>query len=142
DQMEKIATALKSSQKEYDKALVDAVVGPIKGITKEIKDVRKSMLGGEPIPKDFDEKVKGIQDAFVKKRDTADVNALKGLSSAIKKILTEEQFSKAAELARKFVEKESKPNAKNTDEQFFNFYVLQIFIRYPRILPLMEEMKK
>jgi predicted HicB family RNase H-like nuclease len=142
DQLEKISAAVKSSQKDYDKALADAAVPPIKEISKEIKDVRKSMISGSSIPKDFDDKVKAIQEAFVKKRDTADFNSLKGLSEAIKKILTDEQFAKAADLARKFVEKDSKPNAKNTDDKFFNFYVMQLFMRYPRILPLMEEMKK
>ena len=142
DQIDRLTAAVKTSQKEYDKALVDATVQPIKGIAGEVKEVRKTMISGAAIPKDFDDKVKGLQDAFVKKRDTADYDALKSLTSAIKKIMTDEQFSKSAEMSRKFVEKDSKPNSKNTDDKFFNFYVLQIFMRYPRIVPLLEEIKK
>ena len=142
EQIDKITAAIKTSQKDYDKALADAAVPPIKELAKDIKDVRKKMLAGAPIPKDFDDKVKGIQDAFVKKRDTADYNSLKSLSEIVKKVFTDEQFKKAAEISRKFVEKDSTPNTKNTDDKFFNFYVMQIFIRYPRIVPLLEEMKK
>jgi hypothetical protein len=142
DQIDKLAAAIKSSTRDYDKALADAAVSPIKEMAKDIKDVRKKMLSGEAIPKEFDDKVKGIQDAFVKKRDAADYSSLKSLSDAAKKILTDEQVAKASELSRKYIEKDAKPNSKNTDDKFFNFYVLQIFIRYPRIVPLLEEIKK
>ena len=37
----------------------------------------------------------------------------------------------------------AKPTEKDADEKVFNFYVRQVFIGYyPRIVPLLEEMKK
>src|SRR5438105_4089862 len=46
DQIDKITAEIKKSQKEYDKALAEATVQPIKGIASDVKDVRKKMLAG------------------------------------------------------------------------------------------------
>src|SRR5947207_1203347 len=61
DQIDKLVDAIGKSQKEYNKALADAAVPPIKDIAKEIKETRQKMLGGDPIPKEFDDKVKKLQ---------------------------------------------------------------------------------
>src|SRR5438105_8233382 len=64
DQVDKIVAIIEKSQKDYNKALADAAVPPIKEIAKDIKDTRKKMVSGDPIPKDFDEKVKKLQNDY------------------------------------------------------------------------------
>src|SRR5947208_2823337 len=54
DQIDKLITTIKKSQADYDKALADAAVPPIRQISKDIKDTRRRMLEGGAIPKDFD----------------------------------------------------------------------------------------
>jgi hypothetical protein len=140
DQLDQIIVVVKKHQDDYNKKLADAAVPPIKQIAKEIKETRRKMLAGGTIPKDFDEKVKKQQDDFVKRRNQEDFNTLKGLAEAVKKILNKDQFAKAVTIAKKFLEDQGK-DVKGDDDKFFNYYVLGTLIVYPRIVPLLEDMR-
>jgi hypothetical protein len=140
DQLDQIIVIVKKAQDDYNKKLADAAVPPIKEIAKEIKETRRKMLAGATIPKDFDEKVKKHQEAFVKRRNQEDFNTLKGLAEAVKKVLTKEQFTKAVSIAKDFLEKQGK-EVKGEDDKFFNYYVLGTLITYPRIVPLLQDMR-
>ncbi len=142
DQIDRIVAVLEKSQREYNRALADAAVPPIRSIAKDIRETRGKMLTGSPIPKDFDEKVKKLQDEFVSRRNKTDVDTLKNLAQAVKSVLTPEQVGTAASLSRKALSEDGKPTAKGTDDQFFNFYVLNVLIKYPRAIPLLQDMKK
>jgi hypothetical protein len=143
DQLGKIIPIVKKAQTDYNSKLADAVVPPIRKIASEIKDTREKMLATHSgVPKDFDEKVKKLQEDFVKKRKAEDNATLKSLSDSIKAVLTKEQVAKAASLARKLTEEDGKPTQKGTDDQFFNLYVLGAIGLYPRIVPLLEDMRK
>src|SRR2546421_2147255 len=78
DQLEQIIAGMKVYQQAYNKALTDVVMPPLREIAKDIKETRAKMLKGGEVPSDLDAKVKKIQDAFIKKRDTVEVNTLKG----------------------------------------------------------------
>lgn len=142
DQRDSIIEALKQFRAAYNKVLVDTVVPPLREISKEVKETRGKMLKGGSVPPDLDEKVKKIQAAYVKKRDTVEFNTLKGMSETIKKILTSSQFLTAADLARKGTTVDGKPTARGDDDKFFNLFILNVFLRYPRILTLLEDVKK
>jgi len=142
DQLEQIIAAIKVFQLAYNKTLVDTVMPPLKEITKDIKETRSKMLKGAPIPSDLDEKVKKLQEAFVKKRDTVEYNTLKGMADTFKKILSASQVATAVALAKKATEVDGKPSAKGEDDKFFNLYVLNVFLRYPRIMILLEDIRK
>src|SRR2546425_3157940 len=57
DQLDLLLSTLKAYQIEYNKALADAIVPPLKELAKDIKETRVKMLKGDPIPSDLDEKV-------------------------------------------------------------------------------------
>jgi hypothetical protein len=137
DQIEQIISALKQFQGAYNKVLADSVVPPVKEIAKEIKETRARMLKGASVPSDLDDKVKKLQDAYIKKRDAVEYNTLKGTADAIKKILSSSQVATAASLAKK-----ATPSAKGEDDKFFNLYVMNVFLRYTRIVLLLEDVRK
>ena len=142
DQLDQIIAAIKVYQVAYNKTLVDTVMPPLKEIAPDIKETRTKMLKGAPIPTDLDEKVKKLQDAYVKKRDTVEYNTLKGMAETFKKILSASQFTTAAGLAKKATEVEGKPTVKGEEDKFFNLFVLNVFLRYPRIMTLLEDIRK
>jgi len=143
DQLDKIIPIVKKAQTDYNAKLAEAAVPPIRKIASEIKETREKMLATHSgVPKDFDEKVKKLQAEFVKRRKAEDNATLKSLSDSIKAILTKEQVSTASSLARKLTEEDGKPTQKGSDDQFFNLYVLGTIVVYPRIVPLLEDMRK
>ncbi len=141
DQITQIISVIKEWQNKYNKQLADAAVPPIKSIAAEIKETRKKMLAGASIPKDFDEKVKGIQDKFIERRNTAEFDTVKGMAESIKKILKPDQVKTAEKLAKDYVASINEKGKEPPKLNYFNVYVLSIFIQYPRILPLLEQMK-
>ncbi len=142
DEIDRIIAAVEKSQRDYNKALADATVPPIRGIATDIRATRQKMLAGASIPKDFDEKVKQLQDDYVKRRDNAQADTLSKLSGALRAIITQDQLATAASIARKALTENGTPTAKGTDDQFFNYFVLKVFVGYPRIVPLLQDMKK
>jgi hypothetical protein len=143
EQLDKIIAVLKKAQTEYNSKLQEAAVPPVRNLAKEIRDTRQTMLEKHTtVPKDFDEKVKKIQSDFTKRRDAEDATTLKSVSDSIRAILKEDQIATAVSIARKFAEQDGKPTMKGADDKFFNLYVLGTFILYPRIVPLLEDMRK
>jgi hypothetical protein len=143
EQLDKIIAVLKKAQTDYNSKLREAAVPPIKDMAKEVRAVRQKMLETHSaVPKDFDEKVKKVQSDFTKRRDTEDANTLKSVSDSIRAILTQDQIDKGVAVAKRFAEVDGKPTMKGADEKFFNLYVLGTFIVYPRIVPLLEDMRK
>jgi hypothetical protein len=143
EQLDKIIATLKKAQEQYNSKLTEAAVPPIRQLAKEIKETRQKMLTTHSlVPKDFDEKVKKIQNDFTKQRDEADKTTLKSVSDSIRAILTKEQIDMGVSFAKKFTEEGGKQTKKGSDEQFFNLFVLGTFILYPRIVPLLEDMRK
>lgn len=143
EQLDKITSTLKAVQDAYNAKLTEAAVPPLRLLAKDIKETREKMLATHSgVPKDFDEKVKKLQSDFTKRRDAEDKATIKSLSDSIKAVLTKEQIVTAVSIARKFSEVDGKPTKKGTDDQFFNLYVLGTFIVYPRIVPLLQDMRK
>jgi hypothetical protein len=142
EQLEKIIAEVKKHQDAYNRRLADTLVPPIQRIARDIKETRRKLLTGGDIPKDFDEKVKKIQADYIKRREQENHDTLKSLSDKFRAILTEEQVKKAVELAKTLTQKDGKPTMKGSDAEFFNYYVMMTFVVYPRIVPLMEDMKR
>jgi hypothetical protein len=142
EQLDRIIAAVRHHQKDYLTKLAAAAVPPIKTIAQEIKATRRRLLTGGDIPKEFDDKVKKMQADYVKKREAQDFATLKGLSDAIRNILSAEQLNTAVALSKKMTEKDGQPTMKGTDAEFFHLYVLGTFVAYSRIVPLLEDMRK
>lgn len=143
DELDKIITSVKATQDTYNKKIADGTASKMRELATEIKETRAKMLtSGGGVPKSFDDKMKQVESDLVARRKEADTAALKGLSDAIRTVLKADQIKTAVTLARKFNESDGRPTATGTDAQFFNYYVLGTFIVYPRIVPLLEDMKK
>jgi CHASE3 domain sensor protein len=78
----------------------------------------------------------------IPKRQALEEETLKIISADMKKLLTKEQQTLAAKITREEQGKLAK-KAQNTgsEEQWFNLYVLRVIMAYPRIVPLLKEMK-
>lgn len=141
-QLDKLISTIRASQESFNRRLDAAAVPPVRAIAKEIRETRQKLLKGGEIPKDFDEKVRKLHEDFLKKRRAEEENTLKSLAAAIRSILTERQMQQAVSIARKWTEEDGQPTKRGSSEQFFNLYVLGTFITYPRIVPLLEDMRK
>jgi hypothetical protein len=139
DQAGKLATTITAAQKTYTKNLADAVGPGLRKLADEINATRKTVVAGQSIPADFDAKIKAADAAYQKDRDRINLENFKSLIASTRKILTDKQLGVAAELMRKN-NPDKDPNADQA--KWYNAYVLEVFIDYPRIVPLLNEIKK
>ncbi len=141
-QIDKLIPTISLAQKRYNTKLAGASAAPVQRIAQEIKETKAAMLAGAAIPEEFDAKVKRIQERWKQQRDKEDLTALKSLTIAVKSILTKKQFALAAQLARKLEPKTKSGSTADGEVKLFNLYVLKVIIQYPRIVPLLAEIKK
>lgn len=141
DQIDKIREAIRSAQADYEKRVVEIGTAPLRQLKDEIQSTKQSALAGKAVPKAFDDKVKKVQDDILKKREQLNIRNLATLSANIQGVLTREQIDTAAKLARAAYERLKAASPKTTDTQYFNSYVEDIFIKYPRIVSLLSEMR-
>ncbi len=140
DQIQKMIDAMTKAQIDYNQHLIDATVPPIKKLAEEIKEVRRKVLAGGTIPKDFDARVQKIEMDYYDRRASEDTKALKILSDSMRTIFTREQIAKAAAFGKQAGDKLGK-NMKGTDDQFFNYFVQGVLIQYSGIVKLLKDMK-
>jgi hypothetical protein len=141
EQLDKLIAALKSAQADYDKK-VNAIGASIFGPTaSDVRDVKKQVLAGNPIPKDFDEKMKKAQADFLKQRDDLNTANIVAVSAAAKAILTDKQVATATKLERDQWDKDHPGGKGATDTQLFNLYCLDMFISGARTVPLLQEVR-
>lgn len=142
EQLDRLIKIIRKSQNDFNRKLAEVAVPPIRRLAREIKETRRRLLPGGEVPKDLDEKVKKIQADFSARRAEEEYNTLKSVSDAVREVLTKEQVKTAVMLARTLTMKDGKPTLRGEDDKFFNGYVLGTFILYPRIIPLLEDMKQ
>ncbi len=140
DQLQKMIDAMTKAQINYNQHLFDATVPPIKKLAEEIKEVRRKVLAGGTIPKDFDTRVQKIEEDYFDRRAAEDTKGLKAVSDAMRAIFTKAQIAKAAAYGKASSDKLGK-NMKGTDDQFFNYYVQGVLIQYSGIVKLLKDMK-
>ena len=141
DQMDKLIAALTAAQADYDKkvnALGATLLAPN---AEEVRTTKRQVLGGAPVPKEFDDKIKKLQSDFLKQRDGLNAENIQRVSGVCKVILTEKQTAEATKQERDVWEAAHPNTKKSSDAQLFNLFVVDTFISYPRIVPLLKEMK-
>ena len=141
EQLTKLIDFLTKAQADYERKISAIALDPLKEIADEIKKTKKETLAGGSITKEFDAKVKKIQADFTKKKEALWIENIAKSSVECKRILSEEQFAAAAKMEKAEFLK-SRPEVKGTDEQMFNQYVVDTFMSYYRIVPLLKEMKQ
>ncbi|MCL5284030.1 MAG: hypothetical protein M1330_04895 [Armatimonadetes bacterium] len=135
DEIQQLVTIIKSAQVKYNQKLVKLAVDPLEKLATQIHQTKQQALTGAPIPKDFDQQIKDLQSKFEKERTDLDNQTLTSLADQIHSVVTDKQFKMMVDQARKV-----EPNSKGTDQQYFNLFVREVFIRYPRIVTLLEQM--
>lgn len=137
DQLGKLIPALKQRQRAYNLRILELAVEPLKAIATDIKATRAKLLGGGAIPSDIDEKIKRLQKEFAEKRKVEQDKNLQLVADTMRGILTANQNKVVVEMARRDF-----TTGRGNDEQFYNIWVRETIIAYPRIVPLLEDMRK
>ena len=83
---------------------------------------------------------KVLTDVEARRKETENTT-LKALSDKLQTVLTESQVQTAAKIMKDEMIKMNGAAGKGTDAQFFNLYVLRVIMGYPRIVPLLKEMR-
>jgi len=136
-QLDKIIPMLTARQRAYNARILELAVEPLKAIAPDIKATRSKLLVGGAIPNDIDEKIKRLQKEFADRRTQEQDKNLKLVADGIRSVLTTAQYKAVVATSRRdFTGKEG------TDEQFFNLWVRETVVAYPRIVPLLEDMRK
>lgn len=135
-QLDKIIPFLKQRQRAYNQRILELAVEPLKAIAADIKATRTKLLAGGSVPEDIDQKIKTLQKDFSDKRAQEQTKNLKLVADGIREVLTTEQYKAIVAMARRDFS-----NAKGTDEQFYNLWIRETIIAYPRIVPLLEDMR-
>ncbi len=141
EQMDKLATAITNAKTDYDKKATALSSAPLLKMADEIRTTRKKAISGTTIPTDFDDRVKAIQKDVSTKRKDIDTQNILSVSAVCKTILTAEQFGICVKLEKDAYKQLKRYNDQATDAQYFNAYIMDVFISNPRIVPLLKEMK-
>lgn len=140
EQLDQLITTIASAQTDYQKKLKAMAATHVRKRASEIRSVKKAALTGGEIPADFDKTMQQESVNYAKSIAALDLQNLQSLSTALRPILTAPQVKTAVRLAKEAPMNASK-FGKGSDDQWFNMYVMQIIIGYPRIVPLMKEMR-
>lgn len=140
-QMDKLVAAISTAKAEYEKKLPALSNAPLLKMADEIRDMRKKAIAGTPVPSTFDDRIKGIQADFDAKRLELNTANILAVSNACKPILNADQIALCAKMEIDAYKRNKRYNDKATDAQYFNAYVVDVFIGNPRVMPLLKEMR-
>ena len=141
EQMDKLAAAITSAKTAYEKKSAALSTAPLLKMADEIRDIRKKAIAGAPIPTTFDDRIKGIQADYNAKRLELDTANIVAVSGACKPILTPDQIALCTKMEIDAYKRNKHYNDKASDTQYFNAYVVDVFIGNPRLVPLLKEMR-
>ncbi|HZP82070.1 MAG TPA: hypothetical protein VFB21_10555 [Chthonomonadaceae bacterium] len=141
EQLDQIIAVTTAAEEDYNRKLTALKLDPVRKIAQEIRDTKRRALAGGEITKDFMDRVAAMGEKFLKQRDQLDADALVGLVSKLKTILTPQQVSTATQLIIDQARITPGMRTSGTKDKWFNAYVLKVFISYPRIVPLLKEMR-
>lgn len=141
EQMDKLMTAITTAKTDYDKKFAAITSVPLLKMADEIRATRKKAVAGTAVPTEFDDRVKTVQSEYAAKRKVLDEANIVTLSDACKAILTADQVTRCAKMETDAYKRNNRYNAKATDAQYFNAYVLDVFIGNARTAPLLKEMR-
>ena len=142
EQIDKLVSTISDAQTAYDKKIAELNSSTIGKMADEIHKRHKDAVSGAAASKAFDDKVKALIADSGAKREKVNTDNLVQMTGACGKIVTADQKKIAAQLEKDTFAKLGRPMSKdNKDDQYFNQYVVDIFINYRRIVPLLKAMK-
>jgi hypothetical protein len=143
EQIDKMIALLEQANTKLAQDVNDLTTNTIGQVAADIHTEHKDALSGTPIPKEFDTKVQEKVGNFFARRKTVINQLIEHMSDAFSKVLTEDQKKIMIKLGKDYFTKMgNKPGPNDTDDTFYNLYVTNVFInKYPRIVPLLKEVK-
>ena len=139
DELDKISAIISDSQADYNKKLATTAAPALRKVSDAILAAKKKAIGGAVLAPD-EVLTKAMSD-YETRRQEVENTTLKALSDKLQAELTEAQIQAGAKVAKDEVTKLKGAAGKGTDAQFFNLYVLRVVMGYPRIVPLLKEMR-
>lgn len=139
-QIDKLVPLITAAQTEYNSQLAAANQESLKKIANDIRAARRQAVTGKSVSTEANDRINKAIDAHLKSIKARQDDALKNLSQKIRNILLSEQYATAAKLAKEETEKINQ-NAKGTEDQWFNLYVKSVVMGYPRIVPLLKDIR-
>jgi hypothetical protein len=146
EQIDKLVPIITTAQNEYNTQMAALDHSTLKKHIEDIRTVRKTAIAGGAVSTEQFERIRKAVDAHLKsekredKRREIHDRTLSSLSQKMRGVLTLEQVDLATKTAKEETEKTNK-GAKGTDAQWFNAYVKGAIMSYPRIVPLLKEMR-
>ncbi|MBC7528331.1 MAG: hypothetical protein H7308_12370 [Chthonomonadaceae bacterium] len=136
-ELDKIVIVVSDSQKAYQKQYKAMLTKLLLKLEPSLKKTKKDGLAGKDI--DYEEETRKALDDLPKRVTVLDQDYAVRYVEQLKPLLTKVQITAAASFA-KLERQKLNPEAKGTEDQWFNFYVNSIF-SYGRLLPLLQEMQ-
>ncbi len=142
EQIDKLTTTVQDAKIAYDKKLDDLSSKSVTPLADDIHKRHKESVKGAAASKNFDDSVKSMMTDFYAKKEKLDGENLLAMVTACAKIITPAQQKIAAQLEKDtLVKLGRKLDPANTTDKYFNLYVLDVFISYRRIVPLLKDIK-
>jgi hypothetical protein len=141
EQTDKLVAAIAAAKTDFDKKSLPLTSVPLLKMAAEIRETRKKALAGTPVPAAFDDRIKALQTEVIAKRKELDAANIVALSAVCKGILTADQVALCSKMEIDAYKRNKRYNDKATDSQYFNAYVLDVFLGNPRTIPLLQELK-
>ncbi len=145
EQIDKLIVLITTAEAAHNQKLVAMSNVSLKKLAADIRAAKKKALKGEDVSAEMSERLtKGMEEHLgnvgQKKQEAAIMSTLAAFAPKIRALLTTQQIAAAAKIAQEEQEKIAKGN-KGTTSQWFNYYVQKVIMPYPRIVPLLKELK-
>ncbi len=141
DQLDKLIAVADATATDYAQKVAALKAQSIHDLAKEIRATKQRAVAGGEITQSFLTQIISRSDSLAKKRDDLDINTWVAMIAKVRQILTPDQYNTAIKEIRTQADKEPDINSHGKPEQWFNMFVLQVFLKYPRIVPLLKEMR-
>lgn len=144
-QIDKLIAIIGETEVEHNQKMVNVFTASLQKIAPDIRAAKKKALAGEDVPAELADRLKKGMEAHLdavgqKKQEELTMSTLKTFSPKVKALFNAAQVKTAAKLAQEEQEKIAK-GSNGTETQWFNYYVQRVFMGYPRIVPLLKELK-
>jgi hypothetical protein len=141
DQIDQLSAMATASTAEYQQKLAALKASSVHNLEAEIRATKKRAVAGGEITQSFLNQITTRSDTFAQKKTDLDVQTWTAMVAKVKQILTKDQYEAAIKLIRDQAGHEPTISPRGAADKWFNVYVLQVFIQYPRIVPLLKEMR-
>jgi hypothetical protein len=140
DQLDQLIAITTATTADYERKLTALKAESIAKLEPEIRATKRRAVAGGEITQAFVKQVTKRSEDFANKHTQLDTQTWVALVAKIRQVLTDTQYQAAVKEIKDEAPQEG--FGKNgADPKWFNVYVLQVFIQYPRIVPLLKEMK-